>query len=46
MGEGTIIELDKLKGEPSDIYANGVLIARGYIEVIEENFAVRIEEIL
>jgi len=45
MGEGTIIELDKLAGEPVDVKANGVLIAKGEVVVIDENFGVRITEI-
>jgi flagellar motor switch protein FliN len=45
MGEGTIVELDKLAGEPADIKANGVIIARGEIVVIDENFGVRITEL-
>jgi len=42
--DGTIIELDKLAGEPVDVMANGVLIARGEVVVIDENFGVRITE--
>lgn len=45
MGEGTILELDKLAGEPLDIKANGILFARGEAVVIDENFGVRIIEI-
>jgi flagellar motor switch protein FliM len=44
--EGTIIELDKLAGEPVDLFANNVLIARGEVVVIDENFGVRITELL
>lgn len=46
MGEGTIIELDKLAGEPCDITCNGKTIAKGEVVVLEENFGVRIVEIL
>ena len=46
MGEGTIVELDKLAGEPVDVKANGVLIAKGEVVVIDENFGVRITDIL
>jgi len=42
IGEGTILELDKLAGEPVDIKANGVLIAKGEVIVIDENFGVRV----
>jgi flagellar motor switch protein FliN/FliY len=45
LGEGSIVELDKLAGEPVDIKANGVLIAKGEVVVIDENFGVRIIEI-
>jgi flagellar motor switch protein FliN/FliY len=46
MGEGTIIELDKLAGEPVDILVNHKLIARGEVVVIDENFGVRVTEIV
>ncbi len=45
-GEGTIIELDKLAGEPVDILVNHKPIAKGEVVVIDENFGVRITEIL
>ena len=44
IGEGSILELDKLAGEPLDVLANGVLIAKGEAVVIDENFGVRITE--
>jgi flagellar motor switch protein FliN/FliY len=43
---GSMLQLDKLAGEPLDIYANGKLIARGEVVVIEESFGVRITEIV
>lgn len=46
IGEGTIIELDKLAGEPVDILVNKNLIARGEVVVIDENFGVRVTEIV
>ncbi len=46
MGEGTIIELDKQAGEHVDVLVNGKLIARGEVVVIDENFGVRITEII
>ncbi len=46
MGEGTIIELDKLAGEPVDILVNHKPIAKGEVVVIDENFGVRVTEIL
>ncbi|MGB9779306.1 flagellar motor switch phosphatase FliY [Caldanaerobacter sp.] len=44
--EGSIIELDKLAGEPVDILANGKYIAKGEVVVIDENFGVRITDIV
>ena len=46
MGEGTIIELDKLAGEPVDILVNHKLIANGEVVVIDENFGVRVTKIV
>ena len=46
IGEGTIIELDKLAGEPVDILVNHKPIAKGEVVVIDENFGVRVTEIL
>jgi flagellar motor switch protein FliN/FliY len=46
LSPGSIIELEKLAGEPVDILANGRLIAKGEVVVIDENFGVRITEIL
>lgn len=43
---GSIIGLDKLAGEPVDILVNGKLIARGEVIVIDENYGVRIKEIV
>ncbi len=42
---GTIIELDKLAGEPVDVLVNGKFVAKGEVVVIEENFGIRIVEI-
>lgn len=46
MSPGSVIELDKLAGEPVDIYANNKMIAKGEVVVIDENFGVRITEIV
>ncbi len=43
---GTVIELDRLAGEPADVVINDRLIARGEIVVVDENFGVRITEIV
>lgn len=43
---GTIVELDKLAGEPVDVLVNGKLVARGEVVVIEESFGIRVTEIV
>lgn len=43
---GTIIELDKIAGEPVDVLVNGKFVARGEVVVIEESFGVRVTEII
>lgn len=45
-GPGTIIELDKLVGEPLNVYANGKFIAKGEVVVIDDNFGVRITDVV
>ena len=45
LSSGSIIELDKLAGEPVDILINNRLIAQGEVVVIDENFGVRVTEI-
>ena len=44
--EGSVVELDKLAGDPLDIIVNGRLIARGEVLVLNDNFCVRITDIL
>ena len=44
--QGTVIELDKQAGAPIDIVVNGKLIAHGDVVVIDDNFGVRITEIV
>ncbi len=46
LGEGSIIELDKLAGEPVDLLVNGKLVAKGEVVVIDENFGVRVTDIV
>ena len=46
LSQGSIIELDKLAGEPVDILVNNKLIARGEVVVIDENFGVRVTDIV
>lgn len=43
---GSVVELDKLAGEPADILVNGTLIARGEVVVVDEKFGVRVIEIV
>lgn len=45
-GPGSIIELDKIAGEPIDILVNGKYVAKGEVVVIDENFGVRITDII
>lgn len=44
--EGSVVELDKLAGDPVDVYVNQRLIARGEVLVLNDNFCIRISEIL
>lgn len=43
---GAVVTLDKLAGDPVDIYANGRLIARGEVLVLNDNFCVRVAELI
>jgi flagellar motor switch protein FliN/FliY len=44
--QGTVVALDKLAGDPVDVYANGRLIARGEVLVLNDNFCVRVAELI
>ena len=46
LGTGSIVEIEKAAGEPVDVLVNGRLVARGEVVVIEDNFGVRVTEIL
>ncbi len=46
LGVGSVIELDKLAGDPVDVIVNGRLVARGEVLVLNENFCVRINDII
>jgi flagellar motor switch protein FliN len=46
LSQGSIVELDKLAGEPVDILVNNKLIAKGEVVVIDENFGVRVTDIV
>ena len=43
---GSVVELDKLTGDPLDVFVNDRLVARGEVLVINENFAIRITEVI
>jgi flagellar motor switch protein FliN/FliY len=44
--DGAVVELDKLAGDPVDVYVNGRAVARGEVLILNDNFCVRINEIL
>ncbi|MDR3630083.1 MAG: flagellar motor switch protein FliN [Desulfocapsaceae bacterium] len=46
MGEGSVIELDKLAGEPLDLYVNSRLIARGEAVLVGEKFGIRLTDVV
>ncbi len=46
LGQGSVIELSKLAGEPMDIFVNSRLIARGEVVVVNEKFGVRLTDIV
>ncbi len=46
LGQGSIVELDKLAGEPLEIYINRKLVARGEVVVVNEKFGVRLTDIV
>lgn len=46
LGEGSVVELDKLAGDPVDVYVNDRQVARGEVLVLNDNFCVRINEIV
>lgn len=46
LGEGAVVPLDKLAGDPADIYVNGRLVARGEVLVLNDNFCIRVAELI
>ncbi len=46
LGPGSVVELDRLAGEPADILVNGTLIAKGEVVVVDEKFGVRVIEVV
>lgn len=45
LGQGSVVELDRVEGEPVDILANGKLVGRGEVVVVDEHFGIRVTEI-
>ena len=45
-GPGSVVELDRLAGESIDLLVNGILIGRGDVVIVNENFGLRITEVL
>jgi flagellar motor switch protein FliN/FliY len=46
LGQGSVVELDGLAGEPMDIFVNGYLIAQGEVVVIDEKYGIRLTDII
>ena len=46
MAQGSVIELDKLAGEPLDVYVNGKMVARGEVVTVGEKFGIRLTDII
>lgn len=46
LGQGSVVELEKLAGEPLDIYINGKAVARGEAVIVNEKFGVRLTDII
>lgn len=46
LGQGSVLELDKLAGEPLEILVNGKLVAKGEVVVVNEKFGIRLTDII
>lgn len=46
LGPGSVVELNKLAGEPVDVLVNGKIVAKGEVVVIDENFGVRVTQLM
>ena len=46
LNQGSVIELDRLAGEPLDVLVNGTLIAHGEVVVINEKFGIRVTDVI
>jgi flagellar motor switch protein FliN/FliY len=46
LNQGSVIELDKLAGEPMDVLVNGTLIAHGEVVVVNDKFGIRLTDVI
>ena len=46
LGQGAVVELNRVAGEPLDVLANGTLVARGEVVVVEDKFGIRLTEVM
>jgi flagellar motor switch protein FliN len=46
LNQGSVVELDRLAGEPLDVYVNGTLIAHGEVVVVNEKFGIRLTDVI
>lgn len=46
LGRGSVVELDRLAGEPMDVKVNGVLVAHGEVVVVNEKFGIRLTDVV
>ena len=46
MNQGSVVELDRLAGEPLDVLVNGTLIAHGEVVVVNEKFGIRLTDVI
>jgi len=46
LNQGSIVELDRLTGEPLDVFVNGTLIAHGEVVVVNEKFGIRLTDVI
>lgn len=46
LNQGSVVELDRLAGEPLDVFVNGTLIAHGEVVVVNEKFGIRLNDVV
>ncbi len=46
LNQGSVVELERLAGEPLDVYANGTLVAHGEVVVVNEKFGIRMTDVI